>query len=63
MIRLTYKGHRIFEAIRDYSPNELSALQSILYEEVTVENFQGITGLPQETLESLVNKDLVAIGG
>lgn len=58
MIQLTYKGRKIFEAIRGYSPNELSAIESITYEEkVTVENFSSITGLPQETLANLVNKD------
>lgn len=63
MIKLSYKGREIFEAIRGCSPNELSAIQSIVYEQIMPDTFEPITGLPKDTLAKLVNKNLVIVGG
>ena len=62
MIKLSYKGQKIFKAIRGCSPNELNAIQSIMYERVTPDNFEPLTGLPKDTLAELVNKNLVIVG-
>jgi len=59
MIRLTTKGVGVFNVVRDYSPNELAAIQSIMYEHITTDNFQNITALPQETLGKLTKKGLI----
>ena len=61
-IKLTEKGTRLFEATKDYSVNQINAIQSIVYEpSITTDNFAEITGLPATTIISLSKAGLISI--
>ena len=59
MIRLTDKGRRVFNVTRDLSLNQITAIQSIVYERLTEANFSAVAAVPDTTLDTLREKELI----